>query len=267
MSVSLLVLVVAFYAAVATGYLEARRRREPPPLWARWAGPGSVALHLLGLLLLSAAMHRSPFASGSQAISFLAFSVVALYLVLEAISHVSTHGGGFYALAAVLAAVSVPGLVEGDPAQWAEAPREVNRSLHVGLSLMGTAAVAAAGLLAIGYLGTYRRVKSRKLVAGTKGPSLGGFERLTRIASLLAILLLVPALMLGRRTQTGSHGIDMTPLTITIGVVLTLIVAAFAIWWRRPLRGALAAWINVIAVIVLVVGFGVVHPLVLQGGA
>ena len=29
----------AFYAAVATGYLEARRRREPTPGWARVAGP------------------------------------------------------------------------------------------------------------------------------------------------------------------------------------------------------------------------------------
>jgi len=266
-SISLLVLVVAFYAAVATGYLEARRRREPPPTWARWAGPISVVAHLVGLMLLSTAMQRSPFATGSQAMSFLAFSVVALYLLLEATSHVATHGGGFYAVAAVLTAITVPGLVGGDPTAWAEAPRDVARSMHVGLSLMGSAAVLAGGLLAIGYLGTYRRVKGHDLVSRPQGPSLASFERLARRASLLGVLLLTPSLALGTHAEAAARGIDMTPLTITMGVVLLLVIAAFAIWWRRPRRGALAAWINVAAVAVLVVGFGIVHPLVLRGGA
>jgi len=266
-SVSLLVLVVAFYAAVATGYLEARRRREPPPTWARWAGPLSVAAHLAGLFVLSATMHRSPFATGSQAMSFLAFSVVALYLLLEATSHVATHGGGFYAVAAILTAITVPGLVGGNPSTWADTPHDVTRSLHIGLSLMGSAAVLAGGLLAIGYLGTYRRVKRHALGTGASGPSLASFERLARRASLLGVVLLVPALALGARVDDTARGIDMTPLTITMAVVLGLVLAAFAIWWRRPRRGALASWINVIAVLVLIVGFGVVHPLVLRGGA
>ncbi len=266
-SVSLLVLVVAFYAAVATGYLEARRRREAPPTWARWAGPISVAAHLAGLMVLSASMSRSPFATGSQAISFLAFSLVALYLLLEIRSQVATHGGGFYAVAAALTAMSVPGLVEAGPATLANIPRDAARSLHVGLSLMGSSAVLAGGLLAMGYLGTYRRVKSRQLTGGTTGPSLGGFERLARLASLLGIVLLVPSLSLGIRVERVAGAVDMTPLTVTMGVVMTLVCAAFAIWWRRPRRGALAAWLNVIAVLVLIVGFGVVHPLVLRGGA
>ena len=113
MGVPLLVLVVAFYAAVATGYLEARRRREPTPVWARLAGPISVAAHLLGLVLLSMATERSPFTTVSQSLSFLAFSLAVLYLLLEATSRVATHGGGFYAVAALLAALSVPGLVQG----------------------------------------------------------------------------------------------------------------------------------------------------------
>jgi len=267
MGVSLLVLVVAFYAAVATGYLEARRHREPSPTWARIAGPLSVAAHLLGLILLSAATARSPFTTVSQSLSFLAFSLAALYLLLEATSRVATHGGGFYALAALLAALSVPGLVQGEPMAWADAPRSVPRSLHIGLSLMSTAAVLAGGLLALGYLGAYARVKRHRLAGGAHGPSLDGFQRLLRRASLLGIVLLTPALVLGFRAYGSGAAAGKLPLlTAMIGALLVLLIGAFILWWRRPLRGPLAAWLNLLAVVVLVIGFGIVHPLVLRGG-
>ena len=266
MSISILVLVVAFYAAVATAYAEARRRRESPPMWARWAGPVAVAAHLAGLLLLSMAMGRSPFATPSQALSFLAFSLVVLYLVLEATSHVATHGGGFYALAALLTAVSVPGLIQGDTVAWAAAPRDAARSLHIGLSLMSTAAVLAGALLGVGYLGTYARVKRKVLLGGKTGPSLAGFERLARRASLLGVALLVPALILGIRVERTEEAVgSLFFLTAAVAAQLILLGIAFLIWWRRPLRGSLAAWCNVAAALVLVVAFGVVHPLVLRG--
>ncbi len=267
MGVPLLVLVVAFYAAVATGYLEARRRREPTPVWARIAGPISVAAHLGGLLLLSMATERSPFTTVSQSLSFLAFSLTVLYLLLEATSRVATHGGGFYAVAGLLAALSVPGLVQGEPMAWAESPRNVQRSLHIGLALMSTAAVLAGGLLAIGFLGTHMRVKRKQLAAGAHGPSLQGFQRLLRRASLLGIVLLAPAFVLGIRAHAdGESEASLLMLTLTIVVLLVLLIGAFILWWRRPLRGPLAAWLNILAVVVLVLGFGVVHPLVLKGG-
>ena len=264
---SLLVLVVAFYAAVATGYTEARRRREPTPRWARIAGPLSVGAHFLGLVLLSMATERSPFTTVSQSLSFLAFSLTALYLLLEATSRVATHGGRFYALAALLTALSVPGLVQGEPMAWADAPRNVARSMHIGLALMSTAAVLAGGLLALGYLGTYRRIKQQHVEAGAHGPSLDGFQRLLRRASLLGIVLLAPALVLGIRAyaDTSSAG-RIALLTAMIGLLLIVLAAAFWLWWRRPLRGPQAAWLNLLAVVILVVGFGVVHPLVLKGG-
>jgi hypothetical protein len=265
--VSILVLVVAFYAAVATGYLEARRRREPVPGWARVAGPASVATHLGGLVALSLVMQRSPFATSSQALSFLAFALALLYLVLEATSRVATHGGGFYGLAALLTAFSVPGLVHGDALAWAAVPHDSVRSLHIGFSLMSTAAVLAGGLLAIGYLGAHARVKRRKLRVGQNGPSLAGFERLARRASLLGVLLLLPALVLGVRVEMADHEAGRVLfLTGTVGALLVLLVAALLIWWRRPLLGVLAAWFNLAAAVLLLIAFGVVHPLVLRGG-
>jgi hypothetical protein len=267
MASSLLVLVVAVYAAVATAYLEARRRREAPPLWARIAGALGVAVHLLGLIALSAQTGRSPFAGTSQSLSFLAFALAGLYLVMEATSRVATHGGGFYVCAAVLAALGVPGLVEAACAPVASV-RDPIRTFHVGLSLLGTAAVLAGGLLAGGYLGTYRRVKRATLAGGAEGPSLRGFERLERRATVLALLFLGPALVFGSR----SGGDEAPPEGLLVLVVLTvalflLMLAAGWIWWFRPLRGRLASWLNLAAMLLAILATILVHPLVLGSGA
>ena len=54
-------------------------------------------------------------------------------------------------------------------------------------------------------------------------------------------------------------------LSVVIVLLLVVLTGAFILWWRRPLRGHLAAWLNLLAVAILVIGFGVVHPLVLKG--
>ncbi len=265
MGTPILVLVVALYSAVATAYLEARRRREPPPVWARLLGPLAVGAHLLGLILLSRIIGRSPFATPSQSLSFLAFSLGALYLVLEATSRVATHGGGFYAAATLLAALGAPGLIHAGRA--ADMAHDTIRTFHVGLSLMGTAAVLAGGLLAGGYLGQYRRVKRGVLGQdGAEGPSLRGFERLDRRASFLGVFLLGPALVLGVVVARNEEAPPGT--TVLVGLTAAcflLLLAASWIWWRRPLRGRMAAWLNLMGLVVVLVALLLVHPLVAWG--
>ena len=267
MGTPVLVLVVALYASVATAYLEARRRREAPPAWARIIGPIAVVAHLVGLIALSKSIGRSPFATSSQSLSFLSFSLVALYLVLEATSRVATHGGGFYAAAAMLAALGVPGLIDATPATG-EVVKDSVRAFHVGLSLMGTAAVVAGGLLGAGYLGQYRRVKSGALgTAEAEGPSLRGFERLARRASLLGVLLFGPALGLGIPLVTqDSPPAGAKILLLLTALLFALLVGAFWIWWRRPLRGRSAAWLNLGAFVLVLVALFLVHPVVSGAG-
>jgi ABC-type transport system involved in cytochrome c biogenesis permease subunit len=260
-----LVLVAACYAAVATAYLEARRRREPAPRWARVLGVLGVAAHLAGLYALSGETGRSPFASGAQSLSFVAFALGALYLVLEATSRVATHGGGFYAVVTLLTALSVPGLLAAPTAATAM-PHDALRTVHVGLSLLSAAAVLAGGLLALGYLQAYRRVKRRSLEAGEPGPSLSGFERLERRASGVSVLLLLPALWLGLDVALRSDAPrGLLALAGLTAVLLLLLVVAGFLWWRRPRRGALAAWLNVTATVLLLVAVLAVHPLVRAG--
>lgn len=267
MAHSLLVLVVAAYAAAGTSYLEARRRREAPPRWARILGATGVVLHLLGLVLLSRATGRSPFAGSAQSLSFVAFALGALYGVLEATSRVATHGGGFYAVMTLLSALSVPGLLHGLTQQGGEGARDPLRTVHVGLSLLSAAAVLAAGLLAAGYLQAYSRMKRRSLEAGEEGPSLSGFERLERRASGLAVLLLLPALLMGLRAAASHERPEQVlALALLTGALLALLAVAGFLWWRRPLRGARAAQLNLVAAALLLVAVLVVHPWIAGGG-
>ena len=260
---AVLLLCCAPYAAVAVGYLEARRRGERPPRWARLLGAGVVALHLAALVAVGARTGRSPFQTESQALSFLAFSLGALYVLLEATSRVAAHGGGFWLLTAVLAGAAVPGLsreVAGAPPA-----HDAVRSFHVGFALLGTATILAGGLLAAGYLGAYRRIKDRALepTAGDAGPSLFGLQVLARHASAAGLLLLGPSLVLGwivlvrRDAESPWARVALACSALEFVVVL---VAAF-LWWRRPKRGAVAAWLNVSATAIAVVTVGVLHPL------
>lgn len=267
-ALSILLLVVAPYAVAATAYLEARRRQEAPPRWARFVAGGTVLLHLAGLVLLGQETGRSPFRTESQALSFLAFALAGVYALLEATSRIASHGGGFQALAAILAGAAVPGLAT-EGCAFAPAPPDRWMAFHVGFALLGTAALLAGGLLGIGYLGVYRRMKRDGLaMPREEGPSLAGLERLSRDASLAAIVLLSPSLALGIRIAGREGPIGSWTLVelVLAGVQLALAFVAFLIWWRAPRRGALAARLNVLVTILAVVGFAFVHPLLAKAG-
>jgi ABC-type uncharacterized transport system permease subunit len=265
----LLLLVPALYAACAVAYLEARRRREGPPVWARALGAGALAVHLAGLVALGVASERSPFHTGSQALSFLALSLGLLYLLLERTSRVASHGGGFWVAVALLSGAAVPGLARETVEGAASHRKDALLAGHVGLALLGTAAVLAAGLLAFGYLSAYRRMKSRTLAAegGEEGPSLAGLERLARHASVLAAVLLAPGLALGAAVAARAPGRAWVAVeTATTAIQWALVVLASVVWWRRPSRGASAAWLNVAAVLVAGLALAAVHPFLPESG-
>lgn len=268
MAIPFLLLVAIPYAIAATAYVEARRRREAPPRWARLVGAATVLVHLAGLVLLGLESGRSPFRTESQALSFLGFALGAVYVVLEATSRIAAYGGGFHAACAFLAGAAVPGLSE-EGSLVLPTPPDRLMSLHVGFALLGTAALLAGGLLGSGWLGAYRRIKRDGLSAPREeGPSLAGLERLARDASAAAALLLAPAVLLG--VQVAARGGPLSSWTVLelvlTGTQLALAGLAFGIWWRAPRRGVLAARVNVLATLLALAAFAVVHPLLVKAG-
>lgn len=268
MAVSTLVLIVAVYAAVATAYVEARRRREAAPRWARIAGPLAVGAHFTALVLLSKEIGRSPFGGAAESLTFLAFALGANYVLLERTSKVESHGGPFYWMCALLAACAVPGLVDGVAAATAAEPGDALRTWHIGLGLLSTTSVFASGLLAGGYLNAYRRVKQGDIRQGTHGPALSGFQRLARTGSLTAAGLLLPTLVIGVYiAMQDDQPAGLPILTLFVGALFVLLTTAWLIWWRRPLRGRAAAWINIAGALLVIVAVAIVHPIVIGAGS
>lgn len=265
---SLILLLVAVpYAAAAVGYLEARRRAERPPTWARILGLLTVVAHIVGLVVLSMERARSPFQTESQALSFLAFALAAIYVLLELTSGIVEHGGGFHLLATILTSASIPGLAAESVAAPAARARDPMLAYHIGLALLGTAAIVAAGLLAAGYLRAYRRMKDRQIVpANVQTLSLFSLQRLARDASFAGLALLLPSVVLGAvivEQSTGTSHWVHAELGLGAAQCILTAVAAF-LWWRRPRRGAAAAYLNVAATILAVATFAVVHPLLVK---
>jgi ABC-type uncharacterized transport system permease subunit len=261
-----LLLVCAPYAAVAVGYLEARRRDEAPPRWARISGIATVALHLAALIAVGIDSGRSPFQTTGQALSFLSFSLAFLYVLLETTSGVTHYGGGFHLLASILAGAAV-GVLAGEGVALPPRPRDTVLAYHMGLALLGTASILAGGLLGSGYLGAYRRVKDRTIALEAAGaPSLFGLQRLARHASTVGVALLAPSLVLG--VLVVDRAADPSPWALVemvlAAVELFVVATAAFLWWRSPRRGALAAWLNVSAMLLAIAAFLVIHPLLVS---
>jgi hypothetical protein len=110
-------------------------------------------------------------------------------------------------------------------------------------------------------------MKRRDLEPGEPGPSLSGFERLERRASGLGVLLLLPALLMGLRSAARQDQPEpVLALAVLTGALLALLAVAGFLWWRRPLRGARAAWLNLAAAALLLVAVAFVHPWMIGGG-
>jgi hypothetical protein len=99
-----------------------------------------------------------------------------------------------------------------------------------------------------------------------QGPSLAGLESLARVATLLALLLLIPALVMGFSVPMERDAAAWL-LAGTSGALAVLMAIAFVIWWRHPRLGARAAWITLGGALLLVAAAGVAHPLALPGAA
>jgi hypothetical protein len=80
---------------------------------------------------------------------------------------------------------------------------------------------------------------------------------------VLALLFFGPALLLGGRTGDGGDPPEglFVLIVLTVAIFVLTLIAGW-IWWRRPLRGRLAAWLNLVAMLLAIIATILVHPLV-----
>jgi cytochrome c-type biogenesis protein CcsB len=127
---------------------------------ATWAGFG---LHTLGIAVRFAEAGYTPVTSLHEAMSFFAWCIVGLYLVLQLRYHLASLGAFVspLALVFVLAAVGLPGQIEPLPAALQSAWLPV----HVVLLFLGDGVFALAAAAGVMYLIQERGLKKKRLGA------------------------------------------------------------------------------------------------------
>ena len=257
MALSRLCFVLAFhaYGLGAIAYLALLGGRREGLVWAaRVLTAAGWLLHGVGLALLLAGQGWWPHGF-SEALSVLAFLLVALFLAIELRTRTPVLGA-FLAPAAV--AVWLPALwvapLGGPPRSGPWTPMLV---AHIGVALTGLAVFAVATAVAVAFLLLERQVKGKRLgVLFARLPSLelldGLNRRLVTWGFVALSLTLVTGLYVASRSE-GAHTFQAVEITTAVAwlVFAGLLQARVLAGWR----GRRVAWLTMAGFCLLVLSF------------
>lgn len=198
----------------------------------------TVALHAAYLLGLTLAWKQLPAATISQALSFLAFSIVVVYAIVE------RHGGetstGLWLVSPAFAFSLLSSLLSGpDPVQNDSFSNPLFAT-HVALALLGYAAFAVAASYGFLFLRLYKDLKQPGFSSFFgKLPALEVLERMMSGALMVGFLSLTGAVTIGLlwSRSLGPDASYTDPKIITTVVVWFLYGGAILLQRLRRWQG------------------------------
>jgi cytochrome c-type biogenesis protein CcsB len=264
MALAILRVAAAGYVVAALiGLLAVLRPREGLDVRVRQAFLAGVVLHALAIIARGSDISLVGIYDGLSLFTCLA-GIVALGVAWRGVPQVALLATPPLALLAVIAAIGGPeGRLEGASSPWL--------GIHIGLAIMGDAAIAIAGVVSMIYLLQESRLKGAKRVKGKRAPrtkaglaSLPALEvldgvsaRLIKWGFPLMTLGVISGALYGK--QVWGHYWAWDPrLTVSLLVWILYAVmlhARFAVGWRGR-KAAILTVLGVIAILLAFVGFG-----------
>jgi ABC-type uncharacterized transport system permease subunit len=183
-------LLPVFYLAVLyVYYLVFTGRRKALEPKTTWFLAALLAMHILELTIRHLALRTIPLSSIHDAFTFLAFSIVLVYMVLE--TSLQNRGSGLFILSAAL----VLQLISTFNLSWEPETSELLSSpvfaVHASLSVMGYTALCLSAIYALMYLVQNHNLKKRNLgQLFSQLPALSYLEKMSRRSMLIGIVLL-----------------------------------------------------------------------------
>lgn len=227
----LLALAALGYWIAAVGFqihLRRRKNRE----WQRWTQLvlGSHTLHTIGLIVLTIQLQHFPMASMREAISALAWLLIALNALMGPRWKVEALGTVAAPAAAVLTTFSVFSLTQTEPV----GPRGAWFTIHVGCLLASYAAFSLAAGSALLYFVQARRLKSKKLAGAFQLPSLDTLDRVAFRLILVGYPLLLMGIGSGMLITSWNWNWDAkeTLVACTGGVYMAYLYARMVAGWQ-----------------------------------
>ncbi|MEW6490347.1 MAG: c-type cytochrome biogenesis protein CcsB [Thermodesulfobacteriota bacterium] len=266
MNVGILKIAVAVYL-VATGlhlaYVVALK--QAVRRWAAWATWGAFGLHTLGILVRFVEAGYTPITSLHEAMSFFAWCVVGLYLVLQVRFDLPSFGAFVspIALSFVLAAVSLPSQIEPLPpaldSYWLP--------IHVMLIFVGDGAFALAAAAGVMYLIQERQLKNKKRMGKLfhRLPNLEVLDQVNYMCLTIGFPLLTVGIITGAVWAQQAWGTywswdpKETWSLITWFLYAALLHGRLTVGWRGR-RAAIWALIGFASVLFTFLGVNFVLP-------
>jgi ABC-type transport system involved in cytochrome c biogenesis permease subunit len=223
----------------------------------------TVGAHALYLVLRAAVIHRCPMGSVSEAMGLMAFSLVAVYFVLELRTGSRPTGILILPLAFLLEVVSA--VLHRDQAPVNPALTKLWFNVHVLAAVLGVAALAVSFVHGILYLHLYRQIRDHKFgVFFRRLPPLAALNRMTNLATVVGWGLLTLTIAAGALSawQDGRlEGLHRDPLNLIVVAAWAVYTAGLTFRFVVGWRGRYTAWLSVGGFALIVVSLTLVASL------
>ena len=214
-----------------------------------------LILHGIEIGLRHAALKTIPLSTVHDALSFLAFSILFVYMLIEL--RLKIRGSGIFILffAFLLELISTFNL------SWAPETNELLSSptfaLHASLSIMGYTAMSISALYSIMYIIQNHNLKNRNLgKLFTQLPALSFLEKMSIQSAFMGIVLLGIGLLLGHIQAEAIMG-EFWPNDIKViatDIIWLIYLSGYIMAQVLRLHGKKMAYLSITGYFILVVG-------------
>lgn len=214
-----------------------------------------AAIHLLELITRHIALNTMPFSNIHDAFSFLAFSILLVYTIIEL--SVNNRASGLFILLfafflEIISTVNIPWTPETNPLL-----RDPFFVIHASMSIVGYTALSLSAIYAFMYVIQNRNLKKHKLgVLYNQLPALSYLEKMSIRSVAIGIIMLGLGILHGHIQANNVFGsywlIDVKVIITDIIWLLYLIgyiLARFKRW-----RGKWMAYLSLAGFIILIIG-------------
>jgi HemX protein len=217
-----------------------------------------IICHLVEITTRNIAIGSMPLSTTHDAYSFIAFSVLVVYMISEL--GLENRGAGLFILSFAL----VFELLSAINMSWEPETNELlaNKTfiLHASMSITGYTGLLLSAIYSLMYIIQNNNLKKRNIgMVFQQLPSLTYMEKMNRRSILTGIILLGIGIMLGHYQMmiTGEYMVKDMKVIIT-DVVWILYIIMYLLAIKKKWSGEKMAYMSLYGFIVLIVGGGIV---------
>ncbi len=220
-----------------------------------WLLAGLLVIHLLHLGLFHFSINRIFFASVHDFLSFLAFSIVLVYLIVEL--RLNNKASGFFILSFAFLVELISLLYLKPHIQPNPLLKNPGFILHVAMTIIGYTALALSAIYALMYLLQERSIKKHRFgIIFQQLPSLNYLEKMSIHTVVIGIIFLGLGILNGHfqtYQKLGSFWLPDVKIILLDSLWLIYLIGYFSSrlmkWYGRRM-----AWLSLLTFLILLVG-------------